>query len=286
MHSALDQTAAVLEILVVADTIDPVQTGTDDPRVTVIHTGSGHGPARARQLGVERASGDIVALLDDDDLWHPFKIERQLIEVDRMPSGSAWVMSTRAAMRRTGKRDRVIPRALMPHGTGVLQYLFTRRSIRSGDAMIQSSTMCFPRELALRTPLDGAGCSPHDEPGWLAAVERDNPGLVIRHAPECLTIMRVDHPSVSRTVHDDSHDYIAWGLEHLGSTTARARGDYFLTNPVVAAVAGGSPHGVWRSITTGVRAGRPGASAILFACLQLVRSLVGAAMPGGRRSDG
>lgn len=36
------------------------------------------GPAKARNLGIERSSGDYIAFLDSDDIWLPEKIETQL----------------------------------------------------------------------------------------------------------------------------------------------------------------------------------------------------------------
>jgi glycosyltransferase involved in cell wall biosynthesis len=48
-----------------------------DSRIILISTPN-QGVARARNLGLETASGDFVAFLDADDLWHPEKIGRQV----------------------------------------------------------------------------------------------------------------------------------------------------------------------------------------------------------------
>ena len=42
----------------------------------------------ARNLGLKMARGDLIALLDDDDLWLPFKTELQIAVMDRFPEVS------------------------------------------------------------------------------------------------------------------------------------------------------------------------------------------------------
>lgn len=54
------------------------------PRVLVL-AGPGRGPAAARNLGVAAAQGDLIAFLDDDDLWRPEKLARQARWFERWP---------------------------------------------------------------------------------------------------------------------------------------------------------------------------------------------------------
>lgn len=48
-----------------------------DPRIQVFSQANG-GSASARNNGIRRATGRYIALLDADDLWEPFFLERQL----------------------------------------------------------------------------------------------------------------------------------------------------------------------------------------------------------------
>jgi glycosyltransferase involved in cell wall biosynthesis len=43
------------------------------------------GPAAARNLGVKASSGQFIAFLDSDDLWHPDKLARQMSRFERRP---------------------------------------------------------------------------------------------------------------------------------------------------------------------------------------------------------
>src|SRR5579871_59984 len=80
LKSALRQTYPVWEILVVDDGSQDqgpeIARGFGAP-VRVISQPNG-GPGAARNTGCQQATGDILAFLDQDDLWQPEKLERQL----------------------------------------------------------------------------------------------------------------------------------------------------------------------------------------------------------------
>jgi len=49
-----------------------------ETNIIVVEDKEGHGPAWARNKGLERSNSDLVAFLDADDRWLPNKLERQL----------------------------------------------------------------------------------------------------------------------------------------------------------------------------------------------------------------
>lgn len=87
LESILAQTHRPLEIIVADD------GSTDGTGAIVSGFGewvryvkqSNKGPATARNFGLSLATGDFVAFLDADDLWHPEKLERQLARFQNRP---------------------------------------------------------------------------------------------------------------------------------------------------------------------------------------------------------
>lgn len=111
VKSVLAQTHDRLEIFIVDDgsTDDTGAIASDlaafDDRITVIRRENG-GVARARNTALGRASGEFVAWLDADDLWHPTKIERQLNVLAAAPRPPAFVYT---GYRLIDVADRVLP---------------------------------------------------------------------------------------------------------------------------------------------------------------------------------
>lgn len=86
VESVRAQTVAVRQIILVDD-------GSPEPGLSAVADTLGltyvrqpaSGISIARNTGVEAAKGRWVAFLDDDDVWHPERIEAQLRELDRSP---------------------------------------------------------------------------------------------------------------------------------------------------------------------------------------------------------
>jgi glycosyltransferase involved in cell wall biosynthesis len=92
LESVLRQTVPPDEILVLDDgssddTVSILRSY--EPRVTVMQQENG-GVASTRNRLCERASGDLIAFLDHDDLWHPSYLEVQSGIFERNPDAAAF----------------------------------------------------------------------------------------------------------------------------------------------------------------------------------------------------
>jgi glycosyltransferase involved in cell wall biosynthesis len=96
LRSVAAQTYRNLEIFIVDDgSTDGTATIAEefcagDPRARLIRKENG-GVASARNAGIEAASGEWVAPVDADDLWHPTKIEKQVAAALAAPTRPGFV---------------------------------------------------------------------------------------------------------------------------------------------------------------------------------------------------
>lgn len=281
VRSALEQTRPVIELIVVVDGNHNVDLPPDD-RITLLANPHPMGPGVSRQRGIDAARGDVIALLDDDDEWHPIKIDRQLKAVEGV-GGTNWIASSRMTVVGPGDRQRVWPRRLIEPGQSVPDYLFRFTDLRVGDAVLQTSTLCFPTELARKVRWDAHSGAVHDEPSWLIRVQRSVPDVRVIQVPDVLSTYNVGNLSLSRDRSDRTDRYIDWGLQQLRAESPRLLGDYLCTSPVSAAASANSITGVARAVVAAYRNGRPGPYAVTYAALNAVRIATRSVGLGGRR---
>lgn len=86
--SLLNQTFQDFEIIIIDDasqdnTPEIIQEMVKaDPRIRSIRSDKNIGPGAARNLGVAQAGGEFIAIMDDDDIALPLRLEKQLYEFE------------------------------------------------------------------------------------------------------------------------------------------------------------------------------------------------------------
>jgi glycosyltransferase involved in cell wall biosynthesis len=138
LKSVAAQTWRNLEVLVVDDASSaPLDELADwmaqDPRMRLVRLEVNGGPSAARNAGLARARGELVAFLDSDDLWAPDKIERQVAAFEGDYEGR--IVTTRIE-KRAPQRTYVEPDRAVAPGETFAAYL-----IRGGGAAQTSAIM-------------------------------------------------------------------------------------------------------------------------------------------------
>jgi len=109
INSVLNQTYAKLELIVVDDgsrddTPELVSTF-DDPRLRYVKLSKNGGVARARNVGIQHATGELIAFQDSDDEWLNDKLERQVATLaNRASSEKVCVFHTKIMYVAASKR--------------------------------------------------------------------------------------------------------------------------------------------------------------------------------------
>lgn len=91
IQSVKSQTVRVSQILLVEDALEDdcseriTEITTQFPAVKSLRTDAQHGVSAARNVGIEKATGEYVVFLDDDDILHPEMIERALAVFSQTP---------------------------------------------------------------------------------------------------------------------------------------------------------------------------------------------------------
>jgi len=230
VRSALDQTMADLEVITVVDGRDAATCETlatvADRRVRV-HVPARHlGNADARNAGVALALGPWVAFLDDDDIWMPDKLERQLAAATRATAAQPIVVCHMLA--RTERGDLKWPRRLPRQGEDWSEYFFCRRTPFTGEGMVTMSTIFTTRALLTDVPFS-SGLAHLVDPDWLLrAVRRPGVEMMFVAGAAPLIVWHIEHDRSRITNRREWTAAYDWGRRNRGLFSSRGYAAFVL----------------------------------------------------------
>jgi glycosyltransferase involved in cell wall biosynthesis len=137
IRSALAQTYPGIEVIVVND-------GSTDPRTRETAVGFAEriryieqenaGVAAAREAGVKASTGSLIALLDQDDRWLPYKVETQVRDLAEHPRAA---LAHSSYYRINGEGERIGVTRLLEREWQPLPSLLIDVPIASGTALMR-----------------------------------------------------------------------------------------------------------------------------------------------------
>jgi glycosyltransferase involved in cell wall biosynthesis len=209
VRAALAQRGVAVEVVVVDDGSAGGATaralaGLADPRLAAIRHPHPLGVSAARNAGVAAARGRWVAFLDDDDLWAPDKLARQLAAAERL--GRAWACSGSVSV--AGAALRVVAGA-PPPGAAAIAAALPRRNVVPAGA---SNVVARADALARAGGFDPALRHMADWDLWRRLARLGPPAVV-------------DEPDVAYRLHDGNASADSAAIAHeIARVEARAGG--------------------------------------------------------------
>ncbi len=240
------QDVGTVEIVVVIDAAHAIASPTDHVteklnRARVLVLEGGQGAAAARNEGVQMASGEWIAFLDDDDEWNDRHLAAALEEAGRHDMDV--LVATRAVQVVEG-RPLSVPTPARPKRVdeSVGDYLFRRRSPSVGRASLFTSTLVVRRSIALRVPWQH-GLRRHQDWGWLLRLEEA--GVSTAQASAVTTRIWVGSDS-SISASADWESSLDWARRRRSSLSRHAYTDFLVAQSLRYAIQARS----WRGVRT------------------------------------
>jgi len=190
IKSVLEQTYKNIEIIVVVDN-NLLFTDSITKNVKVISACEAHNANKSRNIGIEEAKGEYIALLDDDDLWLPDKIKIQVEQMQSVHKEGHYFSYVQTALMKNGVINRhVYPKQGIKKNEKILNYFFGH-----SKGFIQCSSFFGDLELFTINKFNEEVIK-HQDWDWLINAQK-LPDLNIDFVPQILTYYTVNSVGTS-----------------------------------------------------------------------------------------
>lgn len=184
VRSVLAQTLPPVEVIVSNDGHDPekkelLQT-IEDNRVRYVEAPRKGNASATRNFGIQRANGNWVALLDDDDVWLPDKLKSQFEQFEKSGRDEAILGGVERVYLKNGK-IKYRPKAVHSNEVTSADLLF------SETGSIHTSTIIAPAKVFRKHPFNEK-LDRHEDWEWLL------------EAGECMPVVLTNHVVCERWI--------------------------------------------------------------------------------------
>ncbi|MEZ7213275.1 glycosyltransferase family 2 protein [Klebsiella spallanzanii] len=274
LSSVLNQTYDVSQIIICYDGDDYEHFGIgineicscDSSKIVVINCGPFNGGNNARQMGIEIASSQYIALVDDDDEWLPCHIS-SFFEMITDIKHDYILYSSGAIFMVDGLKVGERPTRMKKENETFSEYIFTKKSLGWEHGFIQSSIMIFSKSLVEKVPFDKK-LRFHQDVDWILRVQKSGLPYIYKQNPVKTVIYNSTNDSVSKKIRADQS--FEWAKTAFDTIDKRCLGDFLLTQTFRFAKNNDGYLKAIQVIARGVYYGRPSYYSVALAIVDLI----------------
>jgi len=144
IKSILNQTYKNFELIVVddgsTDNTEEVIKKFNDNRIKYIKIDNWGGPAKPRNTGIKKARGEYIAFCDDDDIWLPEKLEKQ-IKVFQISNETAMLYTRFKRIEGDIISNRILPKNGKYKSGNIFKSLYFKPFIACSSVIVKRSVL-------------------------------------------------------------------------------------------------------------------------------------------------
>lgn len=132
----------------------------------LLNVGPFNNANNARQAGIEKANGEYVALLDDDDYWAADHLENLVVQANNI--GKPVLLISKSVIVKSDKVKEILPERFYDYkNESIPEYLFCFK--KNKRTMMQTSSFFFSKSLGVTVPFD-IRLKQHQDYDWVIRV--------------------------------------------------------------------------------------------------------------------